>query len=136
MQEADSITARRMATWNRYHEAFEELEQSGRVRRPVIPNGCQHNAHMYYLLLDDLHDRTSSIESMKVDGINCVFHYVPLHSAPQGLECGRVSGDMRVTSDLSDRLVRLPLWIGLEEHQIPVISCVKKHLSASLKLAG
>jgi dTDP-4-amino-4,6-dideoxygalactose transaminase len=131
MQEADSITARRMAIWNRYHEAFEELAQSGRVRRPVIPNGCQHNAHMYYLLLDDLHDRTSFIESMKADGINCVFHYVPLHSAPQGLECGRVSGDMKLTSDLSERLVRLPLWIGLEEHQDRLIKTVRCCLESS-----
>jgi dTDP-4-amino-4,6-dideoxygalactose transaminase len=134
MQEADSITARRMAIWNRYHEAFEELEQSGRVRRLVIPNGCQHNAHMYYLLLDDLHDRTSFIESMKTEGINCVFHYVPLHSAPQGLECGRVSGDMRVTSDLSERLVRLPLWIGLEEHQDRVIETASRCFLDTLKI--
>jgi dTDP-4-amino-4,6-dideoxygalactose transaminase len=129
MQEADSITARRMAIWNRYHEAFAELEAAGRVRRPMIPANCQHNAHMYYLLLDDLHDRTSFIESMKAAGINCVFHYVPLHSAPQGLECGRVSGDMKLTSDLSERLVRLPLWIGLEEHQDRVIDAVRERLS-------
>ena len=131
MQEADSITARRMALWNRYHEAFADLEACGRVRRPIIPANCQHNAHMYYLLLDDLHDRTSFIESMKADGINCVFHYVPLHSAPQGLECGRVSGDMKLTSDLSERLVRLPLWIGLEEHQDRVIKVAKSCLALS-----
>jgi dTDP-4-amino-4,6-dideoxygalactose transaminase len=135
MQEADSITARRMAIWNRYHEAFAELEACGRVRRPMIPANCEHNAHMYYLLLDDLHDRTCFIESMKADGITCVFHYVPLHSAPQGLRCGRASGELRMTSKLSDRLVRLPLWLGLEEHQSRVISRVKYHLSASLKLA-
>jgi dTDP-4-amino-4,6-dideoxygalactose transaminase len=131
MQEADSITARRMALWNRYHEAFADLEACGRVRRPIIPANCQHNAHMYYLLLDDLHDRTSFIESMKADGINCVFHYVPLHSAPQGLECGRVSGDMKLTSDLSERLVRLPLWIGLEEHQDRVINVARSCLALS-----
>jgi dTDP-4-amino-4,6-dideoxygalactose transaminase len=88
---------------------------------------------MCYLLLDDLHDRTSFIESMKADGINCVFHYVPLHSAPQGLECGRASGELRMTSELSDRLVRLPLWIGLEEHQDRVIDRVKNHLSSMVK---
>jgi dTDP-4-amino-4,6-dideoxygalactose transaminase len=115
IQEAESITARRLAIWNRYHEAFADLENSGRVRRPIVPDNCQHNAHMYYLLLEDINDRTWFIDAMRASGINCVFHYVPLHSAPQGLESGCVSGNMPMTSDLSDRLVRLPLWIGLED---------------------
>jgi dTDP-4-amino-4,6-dideoxygalactose transaminase len=136
MQEADSITARRMAIWKRYHEAFADLESSGRIRRPVVPASCQHNAHMYYLLLDDLHDRTAFIESMKADGINCVFHYVPLHSAPQGLECGRVSSNMQVTSDLSDRLVRLPLWIGLEEQQDRLIKVARSCLARAKSFAN
>jgi dTDP-4-amino-4,6-dideoxygalactose transaminase len=129
MQEADSITARRMAIWQRYHAAFEELEKAGRVRRPIVPEGCEHNAHMYYLLLEDLRDRTAFIEAMRSHEINCVFHYVPLHSAPQGFACGRVSGDMQVTSDLSDRLVRLPLWIGIEEHQEWLVHAVAGRLS-------
>jgi dTDP-4-amino-4,6-dideoxygalactose transaminase len=123
-----------MAIWNRYHEAFADLAASGRVRRPMIPANCEHNAHMYYLLLDDLHDRTSFIQSMKADGINCVFDYVPLHSAPQGLESGRVSGKLQVTSDLSERLVRLPLWIGLEEHQDRVIGTASRCFLDTLKI--
>jgi dTDP-4-amino-4,6-dideoxygalactose transaminase len=126
MQEAEQITARRMAIWQRYHAAFEELEKAGRVRRPIVPDGCEHNAHMYYLLLEDLRDRTAFIEAMKSQEINCVFHYVPLHSAPNGLACGRASGDLHVTTDLSERLVRLPLWIGLEEHQDRVIDAVRE----------
>ena len=109
MEEADSITARRLALWQRYHAAFEPLEQAGRVRRPIIPDGCDHNAHMYYLLLRDLDDRTAFIQAMKAEDIHCVFHYVPLHSAPQGQRIGRAADDLAVTTDLADRLVRLPL---------------------------
>jgi dTDP-4-amino-4,6-dideoxygalactose transaminase len=114
MQEADAITNQRLAIWNRYHAAFETLEQAGRIRSPIIPAGCDHNAHMYYLLLHDLTGRTAFINAMKQQGINCVFHYVPLHSAPEGLVCGRTAGMLPNTSDLSERLVRLPLWVGLE----------------------
>ncbi len=121
MEEADAITAQRRAIWERYHAAFAPLEQAGRVRRPVIPDDCGHNAHLYYLLLRDLDDRTAFIDRMKQAGINCVFHYVPLHSSPQGLKVGRAQGDLPVTRDLADRLVRLPLWLGLEEHQERVI---------------
>ena len=128
MEEADAITARRLALWRRYHEAFAPLEQAGRVRRPVVPEGCGHNAHLYYLLLRDLEDRTAFIEAMKQAGIHCVFHYVPLHSAPQGRAVGRVAGDLPVTPDLADRLVRLPLWLGLEEEQRRVIDAARRAL--------
>jgi dTDP-4-amino-4,6-dideoxygalactose transaminase len=121
MEEADAITTRRLALWERYHAAFEPLERAGRVRRPVIPDGCGHNAHMYYLLLHDLDDRTAFIQAMKAEGIHCVFHYVPLHSAPYGRKVGRMADDLAVTTDLADRLVRLPLWLGLEEFQYRVI---------------
>lgn len=130
MEEADAITARRMGIWARYHEAFEPLERSGRLRRPVIPDGCAHNAHMYYLLLRDLDDRTAFIDAMKAEGIHCVFHYVPLHSAPAGQKYGRMADDLAVTNDLADRLVRLPLWLGLEEHQERVIEAVERLLAA------
>lgn len=121
MQEAESITVCRMEIWSRYHTAFEALEQTGRVRRPVIPVDCKHNAHMYYLLLHDLEDRTSFIEAMKQQNINCVFHYVPLHTAPQGRISGRSVGDLPNTRNLADRLVRLPLWVALGEGQDSVI---------------
>lgn len=121
MDEADAITVRRMAVWERYHAAFKQLEWAGRVRRPVIPDGCGHNAHMYYLLLRNLDDRMAFIQAMKAQDINCVFHYVPLHSAPHGKKIGRVTGELAITEDLADRLVRIPLWIGIEEQQEYVV---------------
>jgi dTDP-4-amino-4,6-dideoxygalactose transaminase len=124
MEEAAAINARRLAIWLRYHEGFAKLEQRGRLRRPVISADCRHNAHMYYLILRDLADRTAFIEAMKAHGVSCVFHYVPLHSSPKGREVGRAHGSLDVTSDLADRLVRLPLWLGLEPHQDRVIDLV------------
>lgn len=113
MEEADSITSRRMAIWSTYHDAFARLEQAGRLHRPVIPADCRHNAHMYYLLLRDLEDRTRFINAMRHAGVSCIFHYVPLHSSPQGRVAGRAHGALPITQDVSVRLVRLPLWIGL-----------------------
>jgi len=124
MEEADAITGRRLAIWRRYHGAFETLERQGRIRRPVIPADCNHNAHMYYLLLHNLEDRTNFIQAMKAEAIDCVFHYVPLHSAPMSLMVGRTADDLIVTTDLADRLVRLPLWLGLDVEQGRVIDAV------------
>lgn len=121
MDEADAITARRMLIWAKYHEAFSQAESDGLVRRPVVPTDCTHNAHMYYLLLPDLERRTAFIAHLKASGISAVFHYVPLHSSPFGKSVARMHGDISVTINLSDRLVRLPLWIGLEPRQAEVI---------------
>jgi len=124
LEEAEEITRRRMAVWSRYHKAFEPLERDGRARRPIVPVECGHNAHMYYLLLPSLATRAAFIEAMKGCQISTVFHYVPLHSSPAGLRFGRASGDLPVTVDLADRLVRLPLWVGLEPLQDRVIEAV------------
>ena len=113
MQEADDITQRRLAMWARYHEAFAGIEREGLVRRPVLPPTCQHNAHMYYLLLPDLERRTAFIGHLRQKGIGAVFHYVPLHSSDAGLRFGRASGAMTETDAYSERLVRLPLWVEL-----------------------
>jgi len=119
IEEADSITARRLAIWGRYHAAFESLEQNGRVRRPVIPGGCNHNAHMYYLLLRNIDDRTQFIDAMKAKGVNCVSHYVPLHNSTYGQKVSRThGGELVVTEELADRLVRLPLWVELKPDSI------------------
>ncbi|TFW16029.1 dTDP-4-amino-4,6-dideoxygalactose transaminase [Duganella callida] len=128
MEEADSITARRLALWDAYHAALAPLEAAGRLRRPQVPDGCAHNAHMYYILLDSLEQRTQVIADMKRQGVNCVFHYVPLHSAPYGLRMSRHHGDMEVTNALSDRLLRLPLWVGLEAEQDRVIRALREAL--------
>lgn len=121
MEEAESITARRLAIWEQYHAAFEPLERSGRVRRPVIPDSCTHNAHMYYLLLCGLDDRNHFIDAMEAQGVNCVFHYVPLHNSPYGQKVSQVRGELSVTLEMADRLVRLPIWVGLEEKQGQVV---------------
>jgi dTDP-4-amino-4,6-dideoxygalactose transaminase len=111
IEEADSITERRLAIWQRYHVAFAVLEASGHLRRPIVPAHCTHNAHMYYLLLRDLDTRTRFIATLKAAGIHCVFHYVPLHSAPAGRRHGRTSGSLAVTDRAGESLVRLPLWL-------------------------
>ena len=128
MQEAENITTRRLSIWERYHAAFSDLEATGRLRRPLIPVDCRHNAHMYYLLLRDLEDRTAFIDAMKQQDINCVFHYVPLHTAPRGLVCGRSMGELLITSDLADRLVRLPLWLGLGDAQELIIDMTVNYM--------
>lgn len=112
MQEAESITQRRLSLWNRYHEELAGLESAGMLRRPVVPRECEHNAHMYYVLLRDQHVRAGLIDLLKARGIQSVFHYVPLHNSPMGVRVGRVAGDISITETVSERLLRLPLWIG------------------------
>lgn len=128
MEEAERITNDRIALWNTYHQWFAEAESEGKLRRPVIPAHCVHNAHMYYLLLPDLAKRTAFIDKLKKAGIQTVFHYIPLHSAPAGRQYARAHGDLAVTSDIADRLVRLPLWNGLQEHQTNIIQTVLSSL--------
>lgn len=122
MEDADSITARRFELWQRYHARFEPLERAGRLRRPVIPAGCKHNAHLYYILLPSLELRARLMARLKALGILSVFHYVPLHSSPAGRRFGRASGTMANTDALSARLLRLPLWIGLDPAVIDTIA--------------
>jgi len=124
MEAADEITARRLAIWNRYHLAFQPLEQAGLIRRPIVPGNCSHNAHMYYLLLPNLTARTRFIECMRERHVHTVFHYIPLHSSNFGLTVGRSVGDLPHTAESSDRLVRLPLWIGLDEQLQTVVDAV------------
>ncbi|MEO8571836.1 MAG: DegT/DnrJ/EryC1/StrS family aminotransferase, partial [Chloroflexota bacterium] len=130
MEEADAITRRRLDIWDRYHAAFADLEGAELVRRPIVPADCTHNAHMYYLLLPDLERRTAFIDRLKASEIQPVFHYVPLHSSPLGKKVGRVVGEMTNTDAAADRLVRLPLWLGLEEHLPRVIDEVIAAVSA------
>ena len=117
LEEAKIITAQRMASWERYHAALAPLEAKGVLRRPVVPEGCQHNAHMYYVLLSPEIDRQAVLSELKRNEIYSVFHYVPLHSSPAGQRYGRPHGALEITNSLSERLVRLPLWVGLSEAQ-------------------
>lgn len=113
--EADRINNDRLASWNAYYEAFAPLEQAGKVELPALPEGCVHNAHMFWLKLHDLEERTAFIQHLKENGVLAVFHYIPLHSAPAGLKFGVFSGEDVYTTRESERLVRLPLYYGLTE---------------------
>ena len=114
LEEAEAITERRRTLWNHYHQRLEPLERAGRLRRPVIPAGCRHNAHLYYILLPSLEARTRLIGRLRARDIHAVFHYVPLHSSPAGKRFGRAVGSMTNTDALADRLLRLPLWLGMD----------------------
>jgi dTDP-4-amino-4,6-dideoxygalactose transaminase len=133
LQEAGRITAERMACWQRYHELLGPLEAEGKLRRPIVPSECGHNAHMYYVLLSPMLDRGHLLDALKRQGIHCVFHYVPLHSSPGGLHYGRVNGPMEFTDSCSMRLIRMPLWLGLEpDQQETVVHELNKAIRAAM----
>jgi len=117
-EEADRITRERLAIWSLYHDALADLERRGMVRRPIVPANCTHNAHMYYVLTANLRERQRVLEYLNGHGVNAVFHYVPLHSSPAGRKFGRTHGELPTTDNLSERLVRLPLWLGMGEQHI------------------
>ena len=126
LEACSKIQNDRMNTWLAYDEAFADLAGTGRIEVPFIPEGCVHNAHMYYIKAADLEERTALIEYLKQNRVMAVFHYIPLHSAPAGLRFGRFHGEDRFTTKESARLVRLPLYYGLsEEDREHVIKAVK-----------
>ncbi|KIQ28133.1 dTDP-4-amino-4,6-dideoxygalactose transaminase [Xanthomonas campestris] len=130
LEEAERITRGRLDTWQRYHHALQPLEQAGALRRPIVPDDCQHNAHMYYILLENEHERQRVLHTLKAQGIGCVFHYVPLHTSPAGQRHGRSADELPVTTRQSERLLRLPLWTGLSEgQQDRVIEALEKALT-------
>lgn len=112
---ADEINNNRLETWNQYNKAFAQLVDKEKIETPFIPLECTHNAHMYYIKCKDLEERTKFIETMKDKGIGCVFHYIPLHSAPAGVAYGRFNGKDEYTTKESERLVRLPMYYGLSQ---------------------
>ncbi len=127
LERADEINNDRLHSWKVYDEAFQELREEGFVELPVVPEGCVHNAHMYYLKCRDLAERTALIRFLKERDILAVFHYVPLHSAPAGRKYGRFDGEDRYTTAESDRLVRLPMYYQLAaEDQAKVIAAVRE----------
>lgn len=115
LEQADRINEDRLASWNRYYRAFTPLAESGSIELPVVPEGCVHNAHMFYLKCPTLQARTALIDHLKVQGISAVFHYIPLHSSPAGRLFGRFHGQDENTTRESERLVRLPMYYGLAE---------------------
>ena len=131
LENAREITQHRLALWERYHKAFDRAEQEGKLRRPIVPAHCEHNAHMYYLLTPTFEIRQHLLKTLKAAGIYGVFHYIPLHSSPAGQRFGRTSGSLDVTTELADRLVRLPMYFGLQEAQVDeVVDIVLKTLTS------
>ncbi|OCW98188.1 dTDP-4-amino-4,6-dideoxygalactose transaminase [Alishewanella sp. HH-ZS] len=117
LEQAQAITASRMQSWQLYHSLLQPLAAAGLLRRPVIPADCEHNAHMYYVLLSPEIERQKVLDVMKQQGVHAVFHYVPLHSSTAGQRFGRVHGTMTYTDSLPQALIRLPLWCGISEQQ-------------------
>lgn len=126
LEHADEINQNRLDTWKRYYETFQPLAQEGKLELPVIPEGCAHNAHMFYIKLRDLEERTAFISHMKSKGVSCVFHYVPLHSAPAGLKFGRFHGEDVYTTKESERLVRLPLYYRLSAEDVSAVTAAAR----------
>ena len=126
LEHADEINQNRLDTWNRYYETFQPLAQEGKLELPVIPEDCAHNAHMFYIKLRDLEERTAFISHMKSKGVSCVFHYVPLHSAPAGWKFGRFHGEDVYTTKESERLVRLPLYYGLSAEDVSAVTAAAR----------
>lgn len=133
-EEAEQITRSRLTSWQYYHDQLASFETMGILRRPIIPEHCQHNGHMYYILLAPNLNRQEILDTFKRHEISAVFHYVPLHSSPAGLRYGRVHGELAVTNSVSEQLIRLPLWMGITtEQQDKVLevlaNCFKSHES-------
>lgn len=121
LEEADLINDNRLKTWDTYYQALLPLASGGKLELPVIPDGCKHNAHMFYVKLRDLEERTSFISYLKDRGITSVFHYIPLHSSPAGMRFGHFDGDDQYTTSESNRLARLPLYFNLEKKDLDYI---------------
>lgn len=118
LEAADLINADRMSSWNLYRELLTPLAEEGLLTLPTVPEGCEHNAHMFYIKTAALEERTRLIAFLKEQGIQTVFHYIPLHTAPAGQKFGRFFGEDRCTTRESERLLRLPLYYGLKEEQV------------------
>ncbi|MBQ9122684.1 MAG: dTDP-4-amino-4,6-dideoxygalactose transaminase [Lachnospiraceae bacterium] len=126
LEMAEEINDARLAIWNRYYENLLPLKEAGKIELPVVPEGCVHNAHMFYIKTKDLEERTAFIDFLKGKGVMSVFHYVPLHSAPAGVKYGRFHGEDKYTTKESERLSRLPLYYGLTLEQVDFICEVVK----------
>jgi len=129
---SDDIQAKRLKVWETYNEEFEEFEKKGVIRRPIIPENCTNNGHMFYMLFNDLDTRTRFISYLKENGVLSVFHYIPLHSAPAGIKYGRFVGDMKVTNKVSDTLVRLPMFYDITDEELGKVVDLSKNFLRSL----
>jgi dTDP-4-amino-4,6-dideoxygalactose transaminase len=121
LEHAEEINQVRLQSWNHYYERLEPLCRNGKIELPVIPEGCVHNAHMFYIKAKDIEERTALIDHLKANGILAVFHYIPLHTAPAGMQFGRFHGEDRYTTKESERLLRLPMYYTLRPEQVDYI---------------
>ena len=119
---AEEINQSRITIWNRYYKNLNKLAEKGQIKLPVVPDGCVHNGHMFYMKAKDISERTELINYLKTNEILSVFHYIPLHSATAGKKFGRFHGTDRYTTKESERLTRLPLYYGLTLEQADYIS--------------
>lgn len=126
MEMAKDIYDDRMSSWNAYYEGLRDLRDKGVLEIPVVPESCVHNAHMFYIKVSDLEERTKMIDYLKEHDVNAVFHYIPLHTAPAGVKYGEFRGEDRYTTKESERLIRLPLYYGLGKDVEKVIDAVRK----------
>ena len=127
LERADEINTNRLASWQAYYNALQPLQTAGKIELPSIPAACTHNAHMFYLKVADLDERTALLEHLKTNDILAVFHYVPLHTAAAGEQFARFQGEDRYTTTESERLIRLPMWYGLpKDDQARVISAIEE----------
>ena len=118
---AQKITDVRLARWNQYNELLQPLKQRGILELPTVPEGCIHNAHMYYIKTKNIEERTRLIDFLKENGILAVFHYIPLHTAPAGIRFGEFRGEDVYTTKESERLLRLPMFYTLTEAEVEYI---------------
>lgn len=126
LERADDINNDRLTTWQYYYDALKPLETNGRMQLPFVPEGLAHNGHMFYVVCDDLEQRTALIDHLKTHGISSAFHYVPLHSSPAGEKFGRFHGKDEHTTSISNRLLRLPLYFGISDVE-------RRHIVESVK---
>jgi len=122
LEMADEMNNHRLALWNAYYEALLPLKEKGLLELPVVPEGCVHNAHMFYIKAKDLEERTALIDFLKMNDKLAVFHYIPLHSAPAGLKFGRFHGEDKYTTKESERLCRLPMFYKLTLEEVAYIT--------------
>jgi len=118
LEQVDEINGMRMDVWNEYHDSLLGLHTDGRIELARVPEGCEHNAHAFTFLCRDITDRDGFLAWMRDRGISATFHYVPLHSAPEGIKRGRVGSSMKGTDEVFERLVRLPLFPGVDSKRV------------------
>lgn len=124
LEKAELINNNRLSAWDQYYKSLKPLEDAGIIQLPIVPKDCVHNAHMFYIKVKDLEERTKLIRFLKENNVNAVFHYIPLHSSPAGKQFGRFHGDDVYTTKESERLVRLPMYYGLNDIDIKYICSV------------